>query len=142
MDLKAVTLKTATLLKLIFCQCAQTIFTLDLRYIKNDKNIKRIICLSICFRPGSHSKSVILKCYLSDTKIYQVEVLHTYLKATTVIRKSETKSLISFLKPCYAVKVKVDKNFLKKKLYGPFSWMGFNCLKARATSRRQFTFYH
>ena len=32
------------------------------------------------------------------------------------------------------------KNF--KKLYGPFLWMGFNCLKARATSRRQFTFYH
>ena len=33
---------------------------------------------------------------------------------------------------------------LKKtlKLYGPFLWMGFNCLKARATSRRQFTFYH
>ena len=29
----------------------------------------------------------------------------------------------------------------KKKLYGPFLWMGFNCLKARATSRRQFTFY-
>ena len=24
-------------------------------------------------------------------------------------------------------------------LYGPFLWMGFNCLKARATSRRQFT---
>ena len=32
-------------------------------------------------------------------------------------------------------------NKLKKKLYGPFSWMGFNCLKARATLRRQFTFY-
>ena len=30
----------------------------------------------------------------------------------------------------------------KKQLYGPFSWMGFNCLKATATSRRQFTFYH
>ena len=29
-----------------------------------------------------------------------------------------------------------------KKLYGPFLWMGFNCLKARVTSRRQFTFYH
>ena len=29
---------------------------------------------------------------------------------------------------------------LKKKLYGPFLWMGLNCLKARATSRRQFTF--
>ena len=33
------------------------------------------------------------------------------------------------------------KTFLK--LYGPFLlWMGFNCLKATATSRRQFTFYH
>ena len=31
---------------------------------------------------------------------------------------------------------------LKNKLYGPFLWMGFNCLKATATSRRQFTFYH
>ena len=31
---------------------------------------------------------------------------------------------------------------LKKKLYGPFLWMRFNCFKARATSRRQFTFYH
>ena len=28
-----------------------------------------------------------------------------------------------------------------KKLYGPFLWMRFNCLKATATSRRQFTFY-
>ena len=27
-------------------------------------------------------------------------------------------------------------------LYAPFLWMGFNCLKATATSRRQFTFYH
>ena len=32
---------------------------------------------------------------------------------------------------------------LKKKLHGPFLlWMGLNCLKATATSRRQFTFYH
>ena len=29
----------------------------------------------------------------------------------------------------------------KLKLYGPFLWMVFNCLKASATSRRQFTFY-
>ena len=35
------------------------------------------------------------------------------------------------------------KVFKKKKLYGPFLlWMGFNCLKATATSGRQFTFYH
>ena len=30
----------------------------------------------------------------------------------------------------------------KKELYGPFLWMGFNCVQARATQRRQFTFYH
>ena len=29
-----------------------------------------------------------------------------------------------------------------KKLYGPFLWTGFNCLTARATLRRQCTFYH
>ena len=29
-----------------------------------------------------------------------------------------------------------------KKVYGPFLWVGLNCLKARATSGRQFTFYH
>ena len=34
------------------------------------------------------------------------------------------------------------KKTLKKKLHGPFLWMGFNCLKDTATSRRQFTFYH
>ena len=28
------------------------------------------------------------------------------------------------------------------KFYGPFLWMGFSCLKARATSRRQFIFYY
>ena len=29
-----------------------------------------------------------------------------------------------------------------RKLYDLFLWMGFNCLKARATEKRQFTFYH
>ena len=38
--------------------------------------------------------------------------------------------------------LKEMQSLKKKKLYGPFLWMGFNCLKARATSRRQFTFYH
>ena len=28
----------------------------------------------------------------------------------------------------------------KKKNYGPFLWIGLNCLKAGGTSRRQFTF--
>ena len=43
---------------------------------------------------------------------------------------------------CKKVANKLDALARKKKLYGPFLWMGFNYLKARATSRRQFTFYH
>ena len=34
----------------------------------------------------------------------------------------------------YLTSHSIKKNL--KKLYGPFLWMGFNCLKARATSRR------
>ena len=29
-----------------------------------------------------------------------------------------------------------------EKISGNFLWIGFNCLKARAFSRREFTFYH
>ena len=48
---------------------------------------------------------------------------------------------IIYLDIVYARK-KIDIKKKKKKLYGPFLLMGFNCLKARATLRRQFTFYH
>ena len=37
---------------------------------------------------------------------------------------------------------KNDDIIKKKKFMAPFYGWGFNCLKARATSRRQFTFYH
>ena len=37
---------------------------------------------------------------------------------------------------------KIRKCLKKKQLYGTFLWMVFNCLKATATSRRQFTFSH
>ena len=37
LDLKALTLKTAKLLTRILCQRAQTIFTLDLTYMKKDR---------------------------------------------------------------------------------------------------------
>ena len=45
---------------------------------------------------------------------------------------------------CYAWAIYILVRLLlkKKKNYCPFLWMEFNYLKARATSRRQFTFYH
>ena len=36
----------------------------------------------------------------------------------------------------------LNLKLITKNLYGPFLWMGFNCLKVTATSRTQFTFYH
>ena len=78
---------------LFLCQLAQTIFTLDLRYIKNDKYTIQIAFQSVLkhSRPGRHVKSVILTFYLADKKICLVEVFNTYLKATKEIRKCETK---------------------------------------------------
>ena len=46
--------------------------------------------------------------------------------------------IIPYLDTFYAVFVKLKK----KALWPLFLWMGFNCLKAIATLRRQFTFYH
>ena len=40
---------------------------------------------------------------------------------------------------CKHIKKVRKKNFFKK-LYGPFLWMGFNCLKAWATSRGSLLF--
>ena len=57
--------------------------------------------------------------------------------------------------PCLSVSVQlgmewitIKKHYLenprwnKKIIYDPFLWVGFSCPKARATSRRQLTFYH
>ena len=49
---------------------------------------------------------------------------------------SEIKMFTVFLDHCAMMALD------QKKLYCSFLWMGCNCLKARATSRRQFTFYH
>ena len=35
----------------------------------------------------------------------------------------------------------LGESLKKRKTLWPLFWMGFNCLKARATSKRQFTFY-
>ena len=118
MDLKAVTLKTAMWLTLILHQRAETTFTLDMRYIKNDTHTKYIAFPSVLkhIRPDRHLKPLILKRYLAGTKICPVELLHTYLIATKEIRKSETKLLNSFLKPHGVVTVKKISRWIKNSL--------------------------
>ena len=79
-----------------------------------------------------------LNKFILQTKKYSLKTepnsRHKYLKTIPM-----NFSSLSVCRSC--VQLWADKK-KKKKLYGPFLWMGFNCLKARATSRRQFTFYH
>ena len=53
--------------------------------------------------------------------------------------KDKPKQTQSFL-ICVHMGPKSEKTF--KEVYSPFLCMGLNYLKAKATSRRQFTFYH
>ena len=55
---------------------------------------------------------------------------------------SKANYICNILKGTILLKLTVTVRDKKKKLYGPFLWMGFNSLKARATLRRQFTLYH
>ena len=50
---------------------------------------------------------------------------------------------LNFTVACQLTRKTWDDRFVSKKnqLYGPLLWMGFNCPKTRATSRKQFTCY-
>ena len=89
LNLKALTIKTATLPTLILRQRAQTAFTLDLRYIKKDRDTIQTAFPSVLkhSKPGRNLRPVILKLYLAVTKICPVEVLHASKKATKEIKK-------------------------------------------------------
>ena len=59
--------------------------------------------------------------------------------------EDQTKKSCKLYETCVKKEKDIEENenkIKKNKLYGPFLWMGFNCLKATATLRRQFTFYH
>ena len=84
--------------------------------------------------PDRHLKPVNLKCYLADTKICPVEVLDTYLKVTKKIRKSETKLLISFLKPHSAVTVKTISRWIKEAVIDTNTFQG-HILRSSSSSK-------
>ena len=91
-----------------------------------------------------------------DSPIFQSfdEVINFFPRSVSIMeslileRLSATKSSRFSLKPDLMVisLSLILLNFKKlkknKQILWPFLWMGFNYLKDRATSRRQFTFYH
>ena len=69
------------------------------------------------------------------------------MKVGTKTNLNILNSIVMLICPVLNGKHPFRARFLKKKkkklkLYGPFLWMGFNYIKATATWRRQFTFYH
>ena len=79
--------------------------------------------------------------YIAKQLLHHNEDVHTRNNsdktALEIAEKNEYRHVRNLLKNNER-KSKKKKN----KLYGSLLWMGFNCLKARANSRRQFTFYH
>ena len=71
---------------------------------------------------------------------------HSQQKWTELVRALKESCNKTVTVTMYYVKKmpykKKNGQIKKVLLYGPFLWMGFDCPKARATSRRQFTFYH
>ena len=74
------------------------------------------------------------KCHLIASCKIPVDIQISDIKVTS---ESRVKRLGTHIDN----RLNFDYHVKKKKLYGPFLQMGFNCLKARAISRRQFTFY-
>ena len=65
--------------------------------------------------------------------------MHSESKNQNTKRRMEIKNISYFIFELRNPRMLILPFF---KLYCPFLWMGFNCIKARATLRRQFTFYH
>ena len=98
-----------------------SVFIVDFEQV----NVKWIVCLM----------SIILSLW----ERFTIQMKYVYKLAG---RRSQTNYEMENVNTKYFQKSMTFSKILgKNKLYGPFLWMGFNCLKARATSRRQFTFY-
>ena len=83
------------------------------------------------------------ECYQTFSNLNEVKRAEKCLSSLNNDKQSAQTMLDRKVgRPSFKQGNQLEYKKLKKKLYGPFLWMGFNCLKATATSRRQFTFYH
>ena len=115
LDLNILTFKTTTLLILLLCQRAETAYSLDLKYIKVEKDKIQIGFPSLLkqTRPGKHLKPETLKSYKTDLKICPVNVLQPYINKTKDFRRNEAKLFINFLRPHKRVGVKTISRWIK-----------------------------
>ena len=91
-------------------------------------------------RPNNNDLSYLVKCpEKTCLENYLGEAVRR-INERVRIRSHTLQHTLQLGHPSVSLNEVEIKNFLK--LYDPFLWMGFNCLKATFTLRRQFTFYH
>ena len=145
-------------------QCETDGYTSTVKYANLKENliiravklimIKRVInlmCWSLLQTPWKFSVTLIVIIVMRILILMYRKIMRTRhyclqctIKTSSSVNLSQVMTILQrqhSWKSQKQNKVLTRKKNLKK-LYGPFLWMGFNCLKARATSRRQFAFYH
>ena len=101
LDLKSLTLKLLMLIALVSAQRGQSLHMLDISFMKvaetsYEFSIPDHVKQS---RPGYKTPSVVLRAYPHDTSLCVVYHLKEYLKRTELLRKTETRLFISYVRP-------------------------------------------
>ena len=100
LDLRDLSLKTASLLCLVMLQRAQTIHSLDIKHIQFDES-----GVNIAFptrlkqsRPSYHPMPVLIKRF-SEATVCPVQTLDHYIQRTASIRGAHAQLFLSYVKP-------------------------------------------
>ena len=113
-------------------------------YVQNQSRVDQTYLKEICvFKINFLGTWHILKQLVCLKSIYYGPVNEICVfKINLLWTRHILKQFVCWKSIYYGPDIIKKKKKRKAKLYGLFLWMGFNFLKARATSRRQVTFYH
>ena len=108
-------MKLTTIFTLLLCQRAQTIETLDLRYITvNEEEVHIAFPSALKYtRPGKHLQPVTLYKYEREPKLCPVKLITDYISKTSAVRQNQRKLLLSFTKPHKAATIRTISRWLK-----------------------------
>jgi hypothetical protein len=100
LSLKDLSLKLVVLMALVSAQRCQTLHLLDLRCLTKGAEYKFNFASTLKHsRPGKAAPQVVFSPYPPDRRLCVITVLKEYLRRTAPLRKSQTKLLISYVKP-------------------------------------------
>ena len=95
----------------------------------------------LLYRSGVTIEKLVPCWIISYCQVSETFLINNFFLWSIVITIWDRSNPTSFYNEVISIVPLICKSNIKKEFYGLFLWMGFNCLKARATSRRQATFY-